>query len=365
MPVYPIPNDWDDVSWGCVLVDWPDSPQWLGLLRGLVQTPVRGRFWDGSTGSIIDAQNIGLEIQERNPIVTCQDIVTALNLINATLLAMDVNVSQQVTVQTAISNNVELVATAVSASLALQTGDLVAVSISAAQSQANAFAWSQSFAQNNLGIKIINNTQAQFRPIEVGVDPPPQAAEAAPTGITAVAESTTPTEICKRSYWLVRGLKDYLVYLDDLNDNVAATVLGLSGFLSDGFWYAAYKAGPATKRFLVPAAVFLSVTHRLQELLYDGFDPWFDLREWIEDNFNSLVCEIAEGVEAGDSTEVLEQIVTDSLTASGVNPLYHFIPLVVTNFSSLAALYYEAPLLDPAPAVPPYEPADICTFCGE
>lgn len=365
MPVYPIPNDWDGETWGCILIDWPNSPQWLGLLRGLVTTPVRGRFWDGATGSIIDAQNIGLEIQERNPTVTCQEIAIALNAINATLEAMDVNVLQQVNVQTDISNNVTLVANAVSTALALQTGDLVAVSISAAQAEASAYAWSKSFSQNLVGVEIINNTAAQFRPIEVGVDPPPQVSEATPTGITSTLESSSFTEICKRAYWLVRDLKEYLVYLDDLNDAVAFTVLGLSGFMSDGLWVAAYKASPTSKRFLVPAAVFLSVTHKLQELLYAGFDPWFELREWIEDEYQDLTCKLANAVDSGESTEALKQIFTDSLTDADVNILFHFIPLVVTNFSSLAALYYEAPLLDPAPPIPATEPAGICTNCIE
>jgi hypothetical protein len=134
--------------------------------------------------------------------------------------------------------------------------------------------------------------------------------------------------------------------------------------MSDGLWVAAYKANPASKRFLIPAAVFLSVTHRLQELLYQGFDPWFDLREWIEDEYQVLVCKLALAVQNNDSTEELKAIFTDSLIGADVNPLFHFIPIVVTNFSSLAALYYEAPLLDPAPAIPAYEPADICTACG-
>lgn len=364
MPVYPIPDDWDGETWGCVLVEWPLSEQWFGLLRGLITTPVRGRFWDGSTGIITDAQSIGLDIEGRNPVVSCEDITAALLLINATLENLDVNSSTQLTILTDIDVNANLIATAVSQATIDQTVALVAVQIAQAKAEASAYAWSQAFSQNLTPITIINNTVAQFRPIEVGVDPPPQTAEEAPTQITSVAEDTSSTEICKRVYWLVRDLKEYLIYLDDLNNVAAYTVLGLSGLLSDALWFAAYKADPLSKRFLVPAAVFLSVAHQLQELLADGFDPWDDLRDWIENRYQDLVCNIALMVDIGESTGAIKQYFVDEMDGYGINPLFQFIPLVVFNFSSLAALYYVSPILDPAPAIPPYEPANICTFCG-
>lgn len=62
----PIPDDWDGQNWRCVRVEWPDSPQWLALLRGLLSTPARGRWWDERSGIVTDAQATGREIYRRN-----------------------------------------------------------------------------------------------------------------------------------------------------------------------------------------------------------------------------------------------------------------------------------------------------------
>jgi hypothetical protein len=86
MPQMPIPQDWDGVEWGCFIVQWPASIQWQAILLGFVTTPSVGRFWDASTGIIIDAQDIGKEIVTLNdclwgvsPMGCLEDIVTAIN----------------------------------------------------------------------------------------------------------------------------------------------------------------------------------------------------------------------------------------------------------------------------------------------
>jgi hypothetical protein len=61
-----IPNDWDGEDWQCFTIQWPNSPQWLALLLGLVTTPTRGRWYDETTGNIKGAQAIGAEIFARN-----------------------------------------------------------------------------------------------------------------------------------------------------------------------------------------------------------------------------------------------------------------------------------------------------------
>jgi len=62
----PIPNDWDGESQFCVCIAWPDSAQWYGVLQGVLTSMTRGRFWDGETGNIKDAQQIGWDIWEAN-----------------------------------------------------------------------------------------------------------------------------------------------------------------------------------------------------------------------------------------------------------------------------------------------------------
>lgn len=70
----PIPDDWINEAWLCYAIQWPDSTKWLAILNGLLSNPRQGRFWNGQTGIIRDAQAIGAEIWYRNqPLVPCAD----------------------------------------------------------------------------------------------------------------------------------------------------------------------------------------------------------------------------------------------------------------------------------------------------
>lgn len=71
MSQVPIPTDWDGTTWCCKVIEWPKSDQWVALLRGLITWPQRGRFWDGATGTITDAQSVGREIYETNVLEGC------------------------------------------------------------------------------------------------------------------------------------------------------------------------------------------------------------------------------------------------------------------------------------------------------
>jgi len=59
-----IPSDWNEEAdgWRGVCIQWPDSEQWLLLLRSLMFTLTRGRSWDRATGNIKDTQLIGWRI---------------------------------------------------------------------------------------------------------------------------------------------------------------------------------------------------------------------------------------------------------------------------------------------------------------
>jgi hypothetical protein len=68
----PIPSDWNGEDWRCIQVQFPDSPEWSGLLVGLLTLLTRGRYWDEDTGRIVDAQKIAWEIFNRAyPFVSC------------------------------------------------------------------------------------------------------------------------------------------------------------------------------------------------------------------------------------------------------------------------------------------------------
>lgn len=83
---FPIPQDWDNVTWCRWSVCWPASEGWEGFLRGLLTLPMRGWTWDERTGSILAVQAIGREITEQNlplngVIMACNDtnLADALN----------------------------------------------------------------------------------------------------------------------------------------------------------------------------------------------------------------------------------------------------------------------------------------------
>lgn len=61
----PIPAE-NDGEWQCYQIYWPPGLDWLAILRGLITMPMRGRYWDERTGSILAAQSIAWEIFNRN-----------------------------------------------------------------------------------------------------------------------------------------------------------------------------------------------------------------------------------------------------------------------------------------------------------
>jgi len=77
-----IPDDWQG-EYCCYAVQWPDSPQWLAILRGVLVLPGRGRFWDEHTGNIISACDVVRATYDNNlhlegVIMACNDPGLAL-----------------------------------------------------------------------------------------------------------------------------------------------------------------------------------------------------------------------------------------------------------------------------------------------
>lgn len=367
MPVFPIPDDWPIQNWACVIIEWPDSPRWLGLLRGLITTPARGRHWDGKTGSILDAQAIGLEIEERNPVTSCSDIVTELQNIVAAVEGIEVNSDNQVVIQTNIQNNINVVATAIADSLATQTSLLVASSVAQSSAQASSYAWSQAFAESTLSVTILNNVQSEFRAIEPGVDPDPDTSEAAPTGITDVLESTADLEICKRVYWAFAQGREVFRTLDKARQFYEGTVLEILGAFSDALWVAAATSDPISKRYLVPAAALLTFAHTLNaiEVKNLGGQAFQDITDWFNAEFNEIICVTWDHVKSLHSTQVIQDAILSSVDGYTTDWLTKGLVKAFFNKSSLASLYYVAPLLDPAPALPVGVDISICTSCLE
>lgn len=97
-----IPDDWTN-EYCRYSVCWPNSPQWLAVLRGVLTLPATGRFWDEHTGTITEAQAVIRETFDTNlhlqeVIMACGDqgltqIAAALRLIAANQGCCVVNVN--------------------------------------------------------------------------------------------------------------------------------------------------------------------------------------------------------------------------------------------------------------------------------
>lgn len=85
-----IPSDWGG-EYCLFSVCWPNSPQWLAVLRGVLTIPAEGRFWDESSGTITAAQLIiqntyDYNLDNREVIMACGD--TGLQSVADGLLAI-------------------------------------------------------------------------------------------------------------------------------------------------------------------------------------------------------------------------------------------------------------------------------------
>lgn len=91
-----IPDDFTG-EFCCYSVLWPNSPQWLAILRGVLIMPIEGRFWDANTGVINDAReqiyptlDNNLHLQES--IMSCTDAQQGFTAIaNAIVQAAQIN----------------------------------------------------------------------------------------------------------------------------------------------------------------------------------------------------------------------------------------------------------------------------------
>lgn len=89
-----IPNDWDGESTEVWMVCVPASEMWRIAFRNAVRMLTRGRYWDGETGTITQAQAIGWSVYR--DMSTCNEIVDALNGISSAIGNIQTSMSVQV-----------------------------------------------------------------------------------------------------------------------------------------------------------------------------------------------------------------------------------------------------------------------------
>lgn len=357
MPVMPIPDDWDGQTWDCILVEWPDSVAWRALLRGLVTTPARGRFWDGRTGTIKDAQDIGREIEERNPIVSCQEIVTVLQQIKASIDAIDV------------SNTATATATAnIDLAIQNQTTAIVDQMINQEQSQeqsqqalttavANAYAFSQAFAQTWVGVEIKNQVNNILRPVGGPGLQPPTAEETTQTTVTAVAADPAEVEACRRVYWLLDSTHQVYHRLNEIISGAASGLLSMGGVLSEALAVIAFRISPETSPILIPLATLTGTASLMAQLYEEGVLTTVvsDMDLWLESEFESLWCSLFQAYLGNLDTKVMQDLVLSSFAGYTSVPAASAMVKLTFNLSALATLWYVSNLIPTYPAIPaPY-----------
>lgn len=337
MPRIPIPDDWDEITWDCHMIEWPSSPLWRGLLRGFVSTPCRGWYWDERSGDLLEALELGKEILERNPIdMSCEEVVTALNLIVAQLAAIDVNVETQITVSQEQNQAIDNQTTAI------------------AQANSTASATASAYANATL----ISNILVDIRPL--GGDLPeltePEAEEA---GI-----STTPIaseDKCAAAYWLTHTAREIFVWLDNeyipfwfSTSNAALATLGLA-LKTAGF----KVSGPLTPILLAGAALTALVEYVVyleKELIADVVLG--AMADFITDNFSDIRCLIYNDIGVLDTAGVLDGIINLASIAGAPVTIY---PLIrsIFNLNNLSLVMFQSPFV----SFPDLPPGEDCVEC--
>lgn len=368
MPVVPIPSDWDQVTWDCILIEWPESQEWKTILRGLFTIPTRGRYWDPRTGTITDAQAVGRLIEERNLLMSCQDIVTQLIAIKTAIQNIDVSTVAQATATANISQKIDNHAVAIVDQMVLQQQSQEQSQQSLTTAVANAYAFSQAFAQTWVGIEIKNQVNNILRPVgPVGFEPP-TTEETTQTSITNTLADPAEAEMCKRVYWLLASSHEVYHRLNEIISGVASGLLSMAGALSEALAVAAFKTNPSLGPIIIPLAA-LTGTAALMAQLYEEevlTTVVSDMDTWLEAEFENLWCSMFQALQGNLGTDYLLDLVLSSFSGYTSVPAASALVKLTFNGSSLAALWYTSNLITSYPAIPsPYSDGWCSSNCIE
>lgn len=347
MPLIPIPDDWDGQTWDCMVIEWPDSVAWRALLRGFVSTPARGRFWDGRTGNIKDIQQVGLEIERRNPIMSCEEIVTVLQQIRNAIQQIEVSSESQAVATASVAANIDNHATAVVDALLSQSQSQEQSQLQMTTAIANAYAFSQAFASNFTAVNITNNVNNVIRPIGEAGGEPPTAAEEPETGISSTPQDSSQVERCKRVFWHLHASQQVYHRLNELVQFAAPGLLNMGAVLTEALTLAALRVNPTISPVLIPVAGFLNVATVLSKLAEEQvlLPALQELDDWFSTEFENLWCSIYVTLGGGLGSGYIQELVLSSFGSVTTFPLASSILKLTFNLNSLAWLYYVSPLI--------------------
>lgn len=340
MPEIYIPDDWDEITWDCFLIEWPSSPLWRGILAGFVSTPARGRFWDARSGVIVDAQAIGREIIERNPIdMSCQDLVVELQNIVTQLGAIDIKIDNSVDVQQELVNETNV-----------QTSAILQATLT---SSATASAYAN--------VTAIQQVIVDARPFGGSADPP-TAAETEATGISD--DPTSDDERCKATYWMTIGFQYFIRWLADnyipfwfSTSNAALSAVSIA--LTAGA-----RALPAISPVLLGGAALTTFVEYLVFLEKEAIaDPILaEIDTYLDANFDEVRCQIYNDAAGFPRTDDLQQSLRSFLVTAGLSAATLPLWLAWYNLNTLALAILQSPLIT-FPDLPGGVNCD--TQCGE
>lgn len=91
----PIPDDWNDETdgWAVGLFLFPNSTKWGMIVRTVLRTLSRGRFWARDSGTITTAQDAGRLAHMSFTYVSFQELLDAINAIRTAIQSQELAVS--------------------------------------------------------------------------------------------------------------------------------------------------------------------------------------------------------------------------------------------------------------------------------
>lgn len=331
---YPIPQDWTpEDGYTYYVLCWPCSLEWSILLRALLRTGEKGRFWDANTGSIKDIQSTFADIVSSNTdtmgvFMGCNDLITTLGEIRAAIDAIE---AVQIDIQTSAE-----------AQASAQTNLNVSIN-NMAQAIAVSQAWSNSIAQvfNYINVEVtVSQTLNTVSPTQ-----PPNVADVAETSFTdTLADSDY---YCGRVVFLVDGAIEFFRYLQATSVAIGTLTINTAfGWISEALYAVAAYFGwlalpvPAASLAILASNLFAEFVKGSLSLTTDA------AYNFVLDRRDEIVCALYNAATAGDDTSIMRDaiktILENDLQPSAVQSLV----LTWFNPTALGLVYFVSNLVD-------------------
>lgn len=334
MMQYPIPDDWTiDNDWQHRIICWPCSPQWDILLRALLRTGERGRFWDASTGDIKAIQSLFDTIILNNTdslgvFMGCSDLVDQLAQIKAAIDAIE-----------AVQVNIQA-----SAEASADAQNELNVHINnMAQAIAVSQAWSNSIATvfNYVNVEVtVSQTLNNVSPAV-----PPNLADEPQTSFTDTAADAD--YYCGRIVFLVDGAIQFFRYLQHTSAAIGTLTINTAfGWISEGLYAVAAYFG-WLKIPISAASLAILASNLFAEFVKGSLTVTADLAyQFLLDKRDEIVCALWYAATAEDDTDTMRSAILDILVTDGQPGAVQSLILTWFNPTALGLIYFISNAID-------------------